>query len=222
MVEVFTGKAPLSSCSEKVRDGVSIRIGTKWGHDLSRPKNRRLLVLLVGYSRPKDVWVSWPCTCWSSWSRFNLSRPRRQRILDRRASEMVFLHLFEQLWKLQVLLGGHIHGENPTGSEAWKHVLLGPAYEANFHMCGLGLRHPENKIPIRKPTRVLTSDPQLASALSTCLCPGHKQGHASLEGSYRGKPSQHGPKHILRTSATKYAKPSESVTVLLCRTWMCS
>ena len=28
MVEVFTGKAPLSSCSERVRDGVSIRIGT--------------------------------------------------------------------------------------------------------------------------------------------------------------------------------------------------
>ena len=111
----------------------------------------------------------------------------KQRILDRRASDMVFLRLFEQLWKLQMVLGGHIHGENPTGSEAWKHVLVGPAYEANFHMCALGLKHPENKLPIRKPTRVLTSDPELASALSACLCPGHKQGHASLEGSYRGK-----------------------------------
>ena len=101
---------------------------------------------------------------------------------------MVFLRLFEQLQKLQITLGGHIHGENPTGSEAWKHLLVGPAYEANFHMCAVGLRHPDSKLPIRKPTRVLTSDPELANMLSACLCPGHKQGHASLEGSYRGRP----------------------------------
>ena len=190
VVEVFTGGAPLSCCSEKFRTGVSIRIGTKWGPDLARHKDRRLLVLLIGYCVGPRMFGG-VCTCWSSWSRLNLAKGEdlRQRILSRRASEMVFLRLFEQLRKLQIMLGGHTHGENPTGLEAWKHLLVGAAYEANFHMCALGLRHPENKLPIRKPTRVPISDPELASRLSaSCLCPGHKQGHASLEGSYRGKP----------------------------------
>ena len=57
----------------------------------------------------------------------------REKILKQRAEDTIFLKLFEQLWRLQQILGGHIHGENPTGSDTWNHIIVGPAYEANFH-----------------------------------------------------------------------------------------
>ena len=98
---------------------------------------------------------------------------------------MPFLRLFEKLWRLQGALGGFIHGENRVGPEAWKHILA--VYEANLHQCALGLKHPLSKLPIMKPTRVLTSDPELAKELSACRCPGHER-HACLEGQYKGSP----------------------------------
>ncbi|CAE7032082.1 GIP [Symbiodinium natans] len=101
LIEVFAGKAPLSACSERLREGASVRIGLQYG-------------------------------------------------------------------------------------QACKHILVGPAYEANFHMCALGLRHPVSQLPLRKPTRVLTTDCLLASRLSQCMCPGHQE-HACLEGQYKGK-----------------------------------
>ena len=45
--------------------------------------------------------------------------------------------------------------------------------------------HPLSKLPIMKPTRVLTSDPELANQLSACRCPGHAK-HACLECNYKG------------------------------------
>ena len=188
LIEVFAGKAPLSACSERLREGASVRIGLQYGQDLRRARDRRLLILLIGWCKPRDVWVSWPCKYWSSYSRLNMARSEtlRKSILSQRATEMVFLRLFEQIWRLQGILGGHAHGENPSGSEACKHILVGPAYEANFHMCALGLRHPVSQLPLRKPTRVLTTDCLLASRLSQCMCPGHQE-HACLEGQYKGK-----------------------------------
>ena len=212
MLEVFTGKAPLSRCSDRMRQGASIRIGTQWGQDLKRSKDRRLLLWLIGLCRPKDVWISWPCTAWAGWSRLNMSKSHelKTKILQRRESEKVFLELFEKIWRLQRLLGGHVHGENPTGSEAWEHIVVGPAFEANFHMCAVGLRHPETRLPIRKPTRVLTSDPTLAEMLSKCTCPGHPEGHACLEGSYKGKPltawAETYPEELCRRICKAFAK----------------
>ena len=63
------------------------------------------------------------------------SPAHKQQVLSQRAADMPFLRFFERLWRLQGALGGFIHGENPVGSDAWKHILVGPAYEANFHQC---------------------------------------------------------------------------------------
>ena len=73
LVEVITGKAPLSKCSEEVRDGASVRVGLNWGHDLRRARDRRMLLILIGPAL-------------------------RERILRQRAEDTIFLKLFEQLW----------------------------------------------------------------------------------------------------------------------------
>ena len=79
--------------------------------------------------------------------------------------------LAEQVWQLQGILGGHAH--------------LGPVYEVDFHQCASGLRCPEMKLTILKPTRVLTTDPCLAESLRTCRCPVHEKP-AHLEGTWKG------------------------------------
>ena len=132
LIEVFARTANLSSRSEKLREGKSIRIGLTWGQDLSRAKDGCLLLLLIGLCKPKDVWVAWPC-------RMNIATGGtcRRKVLDRRQREFVFLQLFEQIWQLQTFMGGHVHGENLVGSLAWQLLSLGPAYEVNSsHVLG--------------------------------------------------------------------------------------
>ena len=155
--------------SERIRNGPSIRIGLEWGQDLLRARDRRLLLQLMAIVKPRDVWVSWPCACWSGWSRINLSKGGEcaARIRSRRSRERVFLRLFSQIWQLQTMIGGHVHGENPVGSHAWNLISLGSVYEV------VGLRHPLTKQHILKPTRVVTTDPTLAQSLRECQCPGH-------------------------------------------------
>ena len=101
----------------------------------------------------------------------------KQRILAQHKSQKVFLRLFEQLWQMQTMAGGRIHGENPQGSVAWKELTLGSPMKA---ISAIGLKHPESSEPILKPTRVVTSD----AALAACRCPGHSH-HVHFEGSYK-------------------------------------
>ena len=69
MIEVFTGQAPLSQQVERQCSDRCIRIGLEYGQDLNRHTDRRLLMLLIAYCRPTDVWMSFPCGCWGPWSR---------------------------------------------------------------------------------------------------------------------------------------------------------
>ena len=74
LIEVFAGPATLSHQSEHARSLASIRLGLNFGQDFTKAKDRRLLLLLLGYVRAKDVWFSWPCASWSGWSRSALDK----------------------------------------------------------------------------------------------------------------------------------------------------
>ena len=133
-------------------------------------------------------------------------------VLDRRQRERCFLRLFEQAWALQCLLGGHVHAENPVGSAAWKELELGPVYEVDFHMCSLGLACPTSGLPIKKPTRVVTSDPELAGCLATCQCPGHPK-HQHIEGGKLSKFCETYPKALCKRIARCLSSQDETVHV---------
>ncbi|CAE7443005.1 GIP, partial [Symbiodinium sp. CCMP2456] len=98
LIEVFAGAAVLSKQSERRRGLTSIKLGTEYGQDFSRARDRRLLLLLLGRCRPKDVWFSWPSGCWSSWSKGVIAKggASAKEILARRRQEKPFLSLFEQ------------------------------------------------------------------------------------------------------------------------------
>ena len=212
LIEVFAGSASLSHQCERTRGLASICLGPAFGQDFSRARDRRLLLLLIGLIRTKDVWFSWPCNSWSGWSRRNLAKGGNaaRNVLARRKKERPFLHLFEQAWSLQTMLGGHIHAENPVASLAWNEMSLGPAYEVDFDLCAVGLVDKSSGMPIQRPTRVVTSDPQLVSALRVCQCPGHS-AHAHVADSAQS-PSLTYPRQFCRNIATALACRDTDVT----------
>ncbi|CAE7239120.1 RE1 [Symbiodinium sp. CCMP2592] len=75
--------------------------------------------------------------------------------------------------------------ETPEADE----ITLGPAFEVDFHMCANGLVCKNSKLPIKRPTRIVTSDPALAEGLRRCRCPNHTE-HA----------------HILATQGLRYPR----------------
>ena len=189
LVEVFTGKAPLADAVEKCGVGQCIRIGLDYGQDLNRLHDRRMLILLVAFLKPLDVWISFPCGCWGPWSRFNMQKNEklREQVQADRQTARKHLSVVSELWTLQHLLGNHVHLENPLTSDAWKELKFPHAYIVRIDQCSLGLRCPKTNLPVLKPTRIVTSCTRLAKALSVFRCDGKHQ-HAHLEGNYKGRP----------------------------------
>ena len=177
LIEVFAESGQLSQQCERIRGLASLRLGPRHGQDFSKARDRRLLLLLLGRVRAKDVWFSLPCDSWSGWSRHSLALGggAARTALARRRKERPFLRLFEQAWALQTMLGGHAHIENPVGSLVWNELSLGPVYEVDFDMCALGLVDKKTHVPLRRRSRIVTSEPRVVSAFKSCQCPGHAQ-----------------------------------------------
>ena len=186
-LEVFTGKAPLAARVENKLQTPSIRIGYQYGQDLDKLHDRRMLMTLIAYLRPRHVWFSFPCGCWGPWSRFNLAKKGScaEKILAQRAKNRRHLHAVSEAWSIQTALGGHCHAENPLTSEAWCELKLGEVFDVRCDQCALGLRCPKTKNPVLKPTRIVTTHREMAETLQSYRC-DQKHEHAHLEGSYKG------------------------------------
>ena len=186
-LEVFTGKAPLAARVEQKLGIPSIKIGYQYGHDLDNLADRRKLMTLIAFLRPRHIWFSFPCTCWGPWSRFNLAKGGScaEKILVQRAKARRHLHAVTEAWSIQVVLGGHCHAENPLTSEAWNELNLGEVYDVRTDQCALGLRCPKTRNPVLKPTRIVTTQQEMAEIMQTHRCDGRHQ-HAHLAGTYKG------------------------------------
>ena len=188
LIEVYTGQARLSGCFEKESQTEAIRIGYSYGHDLDKPREARLLLLLIAYTRPRHVWISFPCKYWGPWARLNMSKSEllKAEIESHRIRARRQLHLVSECWLLQMTLQGHCHLENPLASEAWNELVLGEAWTTRIDQCSLGLRSPKSNLPVLKPTRIVSSLETLMQAMSNCRCDKqHKHDH--LEGAFKGK-----------------------------------
>ena len=127
LIEVFTGQAKLSQVFEKQTGLASIRLGLQFGQDFTRLHDRRCLLLLIAFCRPRHVWFSFPCKLWGPWTRLNLikSHATYEKIVSERAIARRYLHNVSEAWNLQILLSGHAHAENPLASQAWARVVFG-------------------------------------------------------------------------------------------------
>ena len=188
LIEVFTGKAPLSRYYTRRTGLESIRIGLDYGHDLNRLHDRRMLLMLIAVCRPDHVWLSFPCGPWGSWSRLNISRSPKMKedIENQRKLARRHLRAVTESWYLQTWLGGHAHAENPWSSEAWNELHLGQVWHVRIDQCAVGLRSPKSGIPVYKPTRIVSTQETLMKDLVNCRC-DKNHSHEHLEGSYKGK-----------------------------------
>ena len=187
LIEVFTGRARLSEEYEKQTGKASIRLGLQYGQDFTKLHDRRCLLLLIALCRPEHVWFSFPCKPWGPWTRLNMSKSDKtfEKIMSDRAVARRYLHNVSEAWNLQCALGGHAHIENPLASQAWAELTLDDAWEVRVDQCALGLRSPKTKAPVLKPTKIVTTDQELAAGLVTCRCDGNHQ-HEHLAGKYQG------------------------------------
>ena len=188
MIEVFTDRAPLAKKLHKQTGKSCIILGLKHGQDFNKLRDRRMLLYLIAWCRPEHVWFSFPCGCWGPWSRFNLPKggPSETTVLQQRKIAKRHLSAVSEAWQLQRLFGGHCHAENPLTSEAWSQLQLLDFHEVRIDMCSLGMRCPKTNVPVLKPTKIVTTMPELAERLLKCRC-DHLHQHAHLEGAYKGR-----------------------------------
>ena len=103
---------------------------------------------------------------------------------SRRSQNLRHLHVVAEAWNLQNLLKGYNHCENPLSSDAWKELhLVGEVYDIRIDQCALGLRCPKTNKPVYKPTRIVTTSPELARELQKYRCDrNHDHGHLEYKG----------------------------------------
>ena len=56
LIEVFAGKGNLSQVHEEMNQDGSIKLGLDHGQDFTRVQDRRNLLLLIAFCRPRHVW----------------------------------------------------------------------------------------------------------------------------------------------------------------------
>ena len=125
------------------------------------------------------LWASIPCTGGSSWQHLNARFPNGRKLIA--AHKLLFRQIwtaFEQVATECLRCGGHVAIEWPRACSYWREdavtsfVSKHGFSRVTFDGCALGLVSNRTGLPIKKPWAVLTSCPQLVSALQVFVCPG--------------------------------------------------
>ena len=146
---------------------------------------------MVIYQHPRAVTTSrWPSysenlpMCgsaqnarpWCAWNRFNAQRSIQsfeQISRDRQASK-VHLKLCNLVYKLQYADGRHTHLESPWSAETWNQQeiqeFLQGSLAAKMDQCMMGLKNPQNQLPMEKKTRIQTTSQSMFDELDQRVC----------------------------------------------------
>ena len=133
--------------------------------------------------KPAMVWMAPPCTEWCGFSRLNYDRQERRR---RRAREVVFLKLIDNVLAEQRAGGRLAVVENPRSSDIWRHPILQrwimdpEIYLAKVDLCSYGMVSSDYNVPLRKPLTLLCNDSCFAAEIAkTC---DHSHEHQVVQG----------------------------------------
>ena len=117
-----------------------------------------------------------------------LQRPGYPEWLDKkRAEHSVFISFALQVARKQKRAGRHYLGENPLSSRAWLtkpgKALMGESEVVRTHMCAWNLKCTETGLGVRKPTRLVVSNKQVAIDMGK-LCT-RQHDHRPISGTWR-------------------------------------
>ena len=155
-----------------------------YGMDLYQEESRQTVLNWIKKFRPRLVLVSYPCKWWSPINHIACSDSQaKRRLRKKQLREKPLLEFTEELFDLQLSLGGDALGENPLSSMSFqeppiRRILSHPAvYSGVSHGCRLGIRHVRTDELLKKPTLWFSTSPEICDELSMrCLnetIPGH-------------------------------------------------
>ena len=138
-----------------------------------------------------SLWGSLPCTPWSTWQYMAIhihGDPYARKLNRQKAESLSLLANFVELAREVRKNGGHVSFEWPRHATGWMQpqvmsmITEFQMYEATFDGCRFGLTDKDGQ-PIKKPWRVVTTCPTLASELNKYKC-SHPSGfiHSHAEG----------------------------------------
>lgn len=156
--------------------------------DLRKSEDRAEAFQYLVRSEPDLLVLAWPCTVWSPLQFLgHMTEERHHRLMVRQQEDRdSFLTLVHDMTKFQRSRGRAHLGENPFQSRAWKEPLIQAAYEGEGYgrvdMCRYGLRRPDTKELLKKPTRLAGTRTIVQYCEKACNC---KSPHAHTVGSYK-------------------------------------
>ena len=149
--------------------------GEAWNFNLRSDRNEARA--LIDSKQPKWLIGSPPCTAFSIWNRnLNYKHMDKDKVRGLIAEGRKHLAFVISLYRKQLLQGGHFLHEHPASALSWKEPAMAAlARDPLIHcvvadQCMYGLDTPSEKdrsklMPAMKPTRFMTSSPQMAAEL---------------------------------------------------------
>ena len=185
VMEIFGGDATTTWILSK-KHGVK----TGWnfdltvGVDLRKKSDVALLWQYLTSKRPKVVVIAPPCRCYGSLSHVNRVL-NRDSFEHRYQNDKILVELAAQIAAFQMSVGNHFVAEQPVGSSMFessewlKHMRGRHVHEAKFDQCMVGLVERASGLPVKKPTRLISSSELIVCRFRSKRCQGHIR-HANI------------------------------------------
>ena len=163
VMEVFSPPRILEHTAKLgLRGNLSADLTTGW--DLSLERDRAILLKEILRRRPKIVFLEPPCTWFSQLLSYNWKHIPRHLREQRLVASMVLFEFSLLIMRIQLLAGRTFVLEHPLRATSWKHPLVQDALRkfpgtdfADFDFCMFGMVSKINRVPVKKPTRLMTN-----------------------------------------------------------------
>ena len=163
-------------------------------------------------SAPPHMWGALPCTSGSPWQYINSIRGGERFKVHLNKMILTSKKLFKSFVKraeLVLSLGGTVTFEWPRHNSGWNRPDVRRFFEQHpefqsveFDGCLLGLKSKDNR-PIKKPWKLMTTDPRIKAAFQGYLCTHQPHEHDKCEGA----------------ETSRSAFYPQQMTMLIAKTW---
>ncbi|CAK0792453.1 unnamed protein product [Prorocentrum cordatum] len=202
--EIFVNKGRISQYVEQHGDFKTDKYTLDTGWDFTRKSHREAFFERLRRERPEEVWISPPCTLWSSINTLNDAskdnRYRQQRRREREKQKIEFLKFSRDIYDEQQKNERNAHLEHPRYATSWSEDVWQDmeGYDTFVDQCAYGLkaldRDGRRIGPIKKPTNVRTTKYKMHEGLwRRCSC---KEKHVMLEGAHNRRGVENYPRSM--------------------------
>lgn len=185
------------------RGGVSFRVGIQNRMDMTTLLGKTRAKEFARLVKPKVLWISPPCGPYSPLQNLNQNNPEQcKNLFQKRKRSRKLNRSCIELAEEQIERGDDFLWEWPWSNDGWKTSDVQQflkrvrrkrtVYMVRLDGCMVGVKAPDNGFPMLKPWRLVTTNKQLAHALSG-RCDGSHE-HVECMGHNRAESSGYYPK----------------------------